>query len=424
MTATNKIEEFLKYLSLRGVSQKSLKYYKSDIVNFLHFSKDRKIDRSLVTEYIETEKLTTPLSTLNRRLSTLRSYSSFMGHNFMEGVENVSSYKKIIKSWQDRILAKFETKPKIKNALFKVFFTRPNWYKKYHSYPLATYIHIAILILFTSVSGYAFYDQVFYSADRSLAFPAALTRPNRFLSFQGRLTSNVGNPITTATNVVFRLYDASSGGTTLWNSGTCSITPDQDGIFSTLLGSSCGAEIASSVFSENSAVWVGVTVAADAEATPRIQIATVAYALNSETLQGFPAGTGTSTIPYINSSGTLVLANASPKLQSTSGTFAVEGLAMTISTPNTSNGVVTINPDGVGTLDLTFEGAAPGLSANGFVNATNANITSGSLYSGTVASAASGYNFINFLSGVSPTSKFSVDSTGLTTVGADLYVSS
>jgi cytoskeletal protein CcmA (bactofilin family) len=424
MTANNKIEEFLKYLSLRGVSQKSLKYYKSDIVNFLHFSKDRKIDRSLVTEYIETEKLTTPLSTLNRRLSTLRSYSSFMDHNFMEGVENVSSYKKIIKSWQDRILSKFETKPKIKNALFKLFFTRPNWYKKYHSYPLATYIHIAILILFTSVSGYAFYDQVFYSADRSLAFPTALTRPNRFLSFQGRLTSNVGNPITSATNVVFKLYDASSGGTNLWDSGTCSITPDQDGIFSTLLGSSCGAEIASSVFSENAAVWVGVTVGADAEATPRIQIATVAYALNSETLQGFPAGTGTSTIPYINSAGTLVLANASPKLQSTSGTFAVEGLAMTISTPNASDGVVTINPDGVGTLDLTFEGAAPGLSANGFVNATNANITSGSLYSGTVASAASGYNFINFLSGVSPTSKFSVDSTGLTTVGADLYVSS
>jgi cytoskeletal protein CcmA (bactofilin family) len=424
MTANNKIEEFLKYLSLRGVSQKSLKYYKSDIVNFLHFSKDRKIDRSLVTEYIETEKLTTPLSTLNRRLSTLRSYSSFIDHNFMEGVENVSSYKKIIKSWQDRILSKFETKPKIKNALFKLFFTRPNWYKKYHSYPLATYIHIAILILFTSVSGYAFYDQVFYSADRSLAFPTALTRPNRFLSFQGRLTSNVGNPITSATNVVFKLYDASSGGTNLWDSGTCSITPDQDGIFSTLLGSSCGAEIASSVFSENAAVWVGVTVGADAEATPRIQIATVAYALNSETLQGFPAGTGTSTIPYINSAGTLVLANASPKLQSTSGTFAVEGLAMTISTPNASDGVVTINPDGVGTLDLTFEGAAPGLSANGFVNATNANITSGSLYSGTVASNASGYNFINFLSGSSPTSKFSVDSTGLTTVGADLYVSS
>jgi hypothetical protein len=422
MTATNKIEEFLKYLSLRGVSQKSLKYYKSDIVNFLHFSKDRKIDRSLITEYIETEKLTTPLSTLNRRLSTLRSYSSFMGHNYMEGVENVSSYKKIIKSWQDRILSKFETKPKIKNALFKLFFTRPNWYKRYHSYPLATYIHIAILILFTSVSGYALYDQVFYSADRSLAFPTALTRPNRFLSFQGRITSNVGNPITSATNVVFKLYDASSGGTNLWDSGTCSITPDQDGIFSTLLGSSCGAEIASSVFSENAAVWVGVTVGADAEATPRIQIATVAYALNSETLQGFPAGTGTSTIPYINSAGTLVLANASPKLQSTSGTFAVEGLAMTISTPNASDGVVTINPDGVGTLDLTFEGTAPGLSANGFVNATNANITSGSLYSGTVASAASGYNFINFLSGVSPTSKFSVDSTGQITSASGLTI--
>ena len=30
---------------------------------------------------------------------------------------------------------------------------------------------------------------------------------------------------------------------------------------------------------------------------------------------------------------------------------------MTLTTPNTSNGVITINPDGVGTLDLAFEGA-------------------------------------------------------------------
>jgi hypothetical protein len=91
-------------------------------------------------------------------------------------------------------------------------------------------------------------------------------------------------------------------------------------------------------------------------------------------LQGYPAGTGTSTVPYINSSGEVVIAAASPKLQSTSGTFSVEGVALTITTPNTSNGVITVNPDGTGTLNLTFEGAAAGGSANGFVNATNANI--------------------------------------------------
>lgn len=418
------IKNFLRYLTDNGVSSSSLRFYKSDIVNFLNWANGRKINKDLVNEYINSQRLITPVSTLNRRLSTIRSFANYLGENFMDSVNNINSFKKVNRNWQEALLTKLENKPRLKKVFSNLFFNRPSWYKKYHSYALSSYIHVAILILFTSISGYAIYDQVFSTADSSYAFPSSLTRPNRYLSFQGRLTDDLGNPETVATNVVFKLYDVSTGGTELWSSGTCSITPDQDGIFSTLLGSSCGSEIASSVFSENAAIWLGVTVGADTEATPRIQIATVAYALNAETLQGFPAGTGTSTIPYINSSGVVVLANASPKIQSTSGTFAVEGQALTLTTPDTTNGSITINPDGTGTLNLTFEGTAAGGGANGFVNATNANITSGSLYSGTVASNATGYNFINFLSGTSPTSKFSIDSTGLTNVGADLYVTS
>lgn len=426
------INNFLRYLTEKGVSINSLKYYKSDIVNFLKWKGQREISNSLVKEYLNSIKFVTPNSTINRRLSTLRSYSQFVNNNFMEGIENVGfkfnvSQTETKTSFQQSIYNKlsllFKKSQKLQNLTYKVFFSRPNWYKKYHSYPIANYIHIAILILFSSLSGYAVYDQVFYSTDRSLAYPTALERPNRYLSFQGRLTDDLGNPETTATNMVFKLYDVSTGGTALWDSGTCSITPDQDGIFSTLLGSSCGSEIASSVFSENAEVWLGVTVGADAEATPRIQIATVAYALNSETLQGFPAGTGTSTIPYIDSTGKLAIAAASPTIESTSGTFAVTGQAMTISTANTTNGDITINPDGTGSLNLTFEGAAPDGGANGFVNATNANITSGSLYAGTVASAATGYNFINFLAGVSPTSVFSVQNDGDIVTAGDITIS-
>ncbi|EKE04989.1 MAG: complement C1q protein [uncultured bacterium] len=410
MNRQTQILNFLRYLISHGVSPKSLKYYKSDLVNFLTWANERRINQTLINEYVNSIRVVTPTSTLNRRLSTLRSYGNFLG------------FKKIAGTWQEGILNKFTSKPKFQTFLNKLLFSRPNWYRKYHSYPLASYIHIAILVLFTSLAGYALYDQVFKNPNSSSAFPTALTRPNRYMSFQGRLTDNLGNPKTVATNMVFKLYSVSTGGVALWNSGTCSITPDQDGVFSTLLGSSCGAEIASSVFSENASIWLGATMGADSEATPRVQIATVAYALNAETLQGYPAGTGTSTIPYINSSGSLVLANASPTIQSTSGTFAVEGLAMTITTPTASNGIITINPDGVGTLDLTFEGAAAGLSANGFVNATNANITSGALYGGTVASAATGYNFVDFQSGVSPTSKFSVSATGAITTASGLTI--
>lgn len=430
----NQVNNFLKYLILHGVSKKSIKFYKSDLINFLYWAENRRLDNNLVKEFVNSQAKTTPPSTINRRLSTLRAYSQFLDKNFMLGIENLSKTSdlknnlgKILRyspyrPIQERIIARFEARPKVQNMFQKMFFSRPNWYKKYHSYPIANYIHIAILVLFCAVAGFAFYDQTFNAARQSLAYPATPVAPNKYLSFQGRLTNNLGNPITTATNVVFKLYTASSGGSTLWDSTACSITPDSDGIFSTLLGSTCGGAIDSSVFSENASVWVGVTVGADAEATPRIQIATVAYALNTETLQGFPLGTGVSTVPYLNSSGELVIAAASPKIQSTSGTFAVEGVALTLSTPNTSNGIITINPDGTGTLDLTFEGAAAGGSANGFVNATNANITSGALYGGTVASAATGYNFIDFKSGASPTSKFSVNDAGNITTAGDLAI--
>lgn len=183
------------------------------------------------------------------------------------------------------------------------------------------------------------YEQFFRKASTPLAYPSTPQTPKRYLSFQGRLTNNLGTPVTIATNMVFKLYDADSGGNTLWNSNTCSITPDQDGIFSTVLGSTCGSEIGSSVFSENASVWVGVTAGGDSEATPRVQIATVAYALNAETLQGLPVGIGSSItpfVPYIDSTGSLTIAAASPTIQSTSGTFAIKGQALSVTTPDTT----------------------------------------------------------------------------------------
>src|SRR3989339_972256 len=95
------IEDFLKYLSLHGVSPKSLKYYKSDLLNFLTWANGKKVSQNLINEYVETIRLITPTSTLKRRLSTLRSYSSFLG------------IKKITVTWQENILQRFTNKPKL-----------------------------------------------------------------------------------------------------------------------------------------------------------------------------------------------------------------------------------------------------------------------------------------------------------------------
>jgi hypothetical protein len=288
----------------------------------------------------------------------------------------------------------------------------PNWYNKYRNVPGVLYLNIAVILILTSAVGLGIYNQFFKTAQKPLAYPTTLKTPNRYLSFQGRLTNQYGNPVTDVTSVVFTLYDDPSAGTTLWT-GTCDVSPDTDGVFSKLLGSDCGAMLTSNIFSENAAVWLGVKVSTDAEATPRVQIATVAYALNSETLQGYPASASATinTVPVVNNSGQIVIAASSPKIQSTSGTFAIEGQALTISTPTASNGNITISPDGTGSAQFVFSGASPG-SGTGMLSATDANLTSGALYYGSVNSNASGYNLLQLQSGSSPTDKFVVTSAG------------
>jgi site-specific recombinase XerD len=88
MNITTQLNNFLRYLTLHGLSQKSLKYYKSDISHFLYWADGRDVSKVLIQEYINSQRMTTPASTLNRRLSTLRSYSNFIGKDLMNGIEN------------------------------------------------------------------------------------------------------------------------------------------------------------------------------------------------------------------------------------------------------------------------------------------------------------------------------------------------
>ena len=303
---------------------------------------------------------------------------------------------------------------------------------KFKKLPGAMFLNVAILVILSAALGYGIYNQFFKETKAPVASPlTALNPPKRYLSFQGRLTDQYGNPITSAKTVVFQLFDSAgtgnppTGGTNLWDSGNCTVSPDTDGIFSVMLGTTSGdgytcasaSELTSSVFAENSEVWLHITTETQSM-DPRIQIATVAYALNSETLQGYPASSSATinTVPVMNNLGQIILAASSPKIKSTAGNFAVEGQAITINTPSASNGNITISPDGTGQLNLTFTGASPG-AGGGMVNATDANLTSGALYYGSVANNASGYNLLQLQSGSSPTDKFVVSSTGAVTTG-------
>jgi cytoskeletal protein CcmA (bactofilin family) len=294
-------------------------------------------------------------------------------------------------------------------------------YQRYTSSRIASYLHLSILVLFTAALAVFGYNQIFQEAQLGQAYPQAPypKTPNRYLSFQARLTDSSDNPITTPTDVRFIIYNhqTASGSARLWEELRY-IDPDQDGIFSVTLGTE--QAINSSIFSENVNLWLGVTVETDPEATPRQRIATVGYALNAETLQGFPPSASASAdqIPVLTQEGDLVLAAASPLVYSSSGTFAIKGQALAVTTDSGTNGSITLSPDGTGQLLLTTS-----TTSQNSIRATNANLTSGHLISGYVGNNTATGDLLNLSSGSVETEKFTVDRSGNVELAGDLTIS-
>src|SRR3989338_6607961 len=247
--------------------------------------------------------------------------------------------------------------------------------KEQSNFGLQYYLGVAIVLILLSAIGGSAYDQFFRKAETSLAFPTDVKRAGRIISFQGRLTDSLGNPITTATNARFKFYNASTSGSTLHDSSTCSVTPDQDGIFDVLIGGSgysptppqqvCGTELPASLFTENSNVYLGVTVGGDSEMSPRQQIANVGYAMNAETLQGLPPGAGTSNIPIINKDGDLLVSVATPGIRSTysSATFTLSS-AGGVNLQSGGSGDVTLNASQSGSILFATGGSNRGTIDN------------------------------------------------------------
>ena len=125
------------------------------------------------------------------------------------------------------------------------------------------------------------------------AVVTAQVAATQVLHYQGRLLDPAtGQPKTDgAYPMSFRLYTSSSGGAALW-SETKSVNVSK-GLFTTLLGDSTALELA--VFNGQD-LWLGVSVGADPEMTPRQRLAHVAYAIyaenanNANLVGGQPAG--------------------------------------------------------------------------------------------------------------------------------------
>lgn len=214
---------------------------------------------------------------------------------------------------------------------------------------------LGVLSLLLVVGG--IYIRFFRNTNTPFAYSTAPVQAGRTISFQGRLTDSLGNPINAPIDITYNFYTAPTGGTPITGSTrVCTAGPDQDGVFSSLIGNdsgpSCNTELPNSIFTENTTVYLGVTVGTEpSEMTPRQQIANVGYAINSETLQGMPPGQSVSNVPFINQDGNMLIGASNPGIRSTyaSSNFTISS-AQATTIQSAGSGDITLSASEGGSL--------------------------------------------------------------------------
>ena len=98
------------------------------------------------------------------------------------------------------------------------------------------------------------------------------------INYQGYLTNASGVPVNGAIPITFRIYDVPSGGTALWTE-TQDVTVNQ-GVYSVSLGGNTALSLSFDV-----PYYLGVTVGADAEMTPRKELTSVGYAFRAKSVE-------------------------------------------------------------------------------------------------------------------------------------------
>lgn len=234
--------------------------------------------------------------------------------------------------------------------------TRPKWYRRYHTYAFVHYMHFAVMMVFMTGVGFLTYHNFTNDAygKTSMATP---TGPPRLLSFEGKIADFTQKPYAAAIPLRFSLYNdqVASGEALLWQEAR-TITPDQDGEFSVILGNE--EPLPDSAFARGDPIFLGITPGTEAEFHPRQQIATTALAENAESLQGMrpitdPISGIKNALLALDSTGNLVIGGAaSPTFQATGGQFTLSGEGLLLTTNAGSNADVLIAPDSFGKIDL------------------------------------------------------------------------
>ncbi|MBU1674113.1 hypothetical protein KJ839_06755, partial [Patescibacteria group bacterium] len=170
--------------------------------------------------------------------------------------------------------------------------------------------------------------------------------PPGIISYQGRLRDGSGTPIYVSTTIQFSIYNhatngapadvASSGGSLLWKevrdqaNGSCAeVLPDAQGYFTVNLGT-CASFPDYLDFSSGT-YYLALKIEGDAEALPRVIMATHPYAFNSHRVDGFHASTTAA-------ANTILALDAQQNFNIATGSFSGANINLSSSTATSSFG--------------------------------------------------------------------------------------
>lgn len=310
-----------------ALGKNTIKNYVSDVRHFLgwlHVNEDS-FSAFITEEKIEKYRDTLfeehlPETTINRRLSTIRKFCSFlvgMGelkYNPSLTISNVST--KSYSAYSDS--TKNENAPIERHEKESV---RYNF-----NLVLALSFISVLLFIVNAVFLAKLTTQDTEIRSGHIAGTSVSRSPGRVITFKGKLYESRDNPIFKKTDVEFKLYNSPLESYPIYSSGYCSITPNLDGAVEVFIGgagttnpsyfTSCGKEIPNSIFNENTDVYLGVNVGTEAEMKPRKRIPNTGLALEAESLKGYVLGTDTRSIPFIDDDGAVHIRSLVPGIKS------------------------------------------------------------------------------------------------------------
>lgn len=274
----------------------------------MKFSENEQPKKELKKLNHEVEKLESEVEEIDEKIGLK---TDKVAERTQAKIEKVDDKVEGVKSDIKEIKSDVRDLSKATKTLFKIF-TRSHdyllnhyiWYYNWHTNKASSPTHWAALLLSIILLVYIFGFQLgFFGGQKPVV--SAGTGINKMINYQGKLTDTNDIPVADAAyNMKFSIYSDAAGTTRIWTCAGTLVTPTAisvtvaNGIFSVGLGATGDCTNALDLDFNTDEYYLGVTVGADSEMTPRKRIGAVGYAYNSDTVDGFHAAS-TATANYL-----------------------------------------------------------------------------------------------------------------------------